>query len=165
MDPAGDFDDFPDDADRESLDDVADRFFAAWQEFDDAEAKKKTRQAQWRVSKLVGVAGMLAGLVAVPVILSQQPAVSSQPAPAVTLDQPVDHGDSADLSWHGQPGLRYAVVVAGASRATRVIFVGGQQTSVLIDPGRPYCFLIQATDGRGVYATPPRAIRGAVCRH
>lgn len=165
MEPGGDFDDFPDDADRESLDEVADRFFAAWQEFDQAQAQRDTHR-QRNVGRLVGAALALAVLVAVPVIVSQQPAVSSQPAPNLTLDPPVDHGDSADLDWHGADGLRYAVVVAAASRANKVIFVDAGQTSlnVPIDPVRQYCFLVQATDGNQIYQTPPQPIRGADCK-
>ncbi|HEX4225085.1 MAG TPA: serine/threonine protein kinase, partial [Pseudonocardiaceae bacterium] len=78
----------------------------------------------------------------------------------------VDEGSSVELTWHGTDGLRYAVVVAGTSVANSVIFVSGSRTTlqVPIDPGRKYCFLIQATDGRQFYQTPPLAIRGAACR-
>lgn len=163
----GDFDDFPDDGDRESIDEVAERFFRAWDEAEPpTPPPERTKTAPGRV---VGVAAALAVLVAVPLLTLQQPAVSSQPTPSagvLRLDPPVDEGPTVDLNWHGADGLRYAVVVAGASMPTKVIFVTGDQTTmrVPIDPVRAYCFLVQGTDGEQVYQTPPRAIRDAVCR-
>jgi hypothetical protein len=164
MDRAGEFDDFPTDADRPSLQEVTDSFFTAWREAEQTEHAVK--QTHRKAGRLVGAAMAVGVLVAVPVILSQQPAVSSQSQPSVILDRPVDEGGSAELSWHGTDGLRYAVVVAGTSVPTSVIFVSGSRTSVRvpIDPVRGYCFLIQATDGRQFYQTPPLAIRGAACR-
>ena len=170
---AGDFDDFPEDSDRESLQEVADRFFTDWPDtepFEEPSQEPPSEPVRRPVGRMAGIATVLALFIAVPVVLDQQPAVSDQTVAQVSvelrLDPPVDNGGTADLNWHGAGGLHYAVVVAGASMPTKVIFVNGERTSlrVALDPARQYCFQVQATDGTQVYQSPPRAIRDAVCR-
>jgi eukaryotic-like serine/threonine-protein kinase len=36
--------------------------------------------------------------------------------------------------------------------------------NVPVEPGRKYCFLVRGTDGKEVYYSAPKPIRGAVCR-
>jgi hypothetical protein len=36
--------------------------------------------------------------------------------------------------------------------------------TVDVEPGRKYCFLVQATDGDEVYESEPQPLRGATCR-
>jgi serine/threonine protein kinase len=96
---------------------------------------------------------------------------STGPAPlqpasplAVHLVTIRDSGESAQLSWTGDPAMEYAVVVAQSGHPPNVVLVNHARTArVPIVPGRPYCFLIQATNGVQVIETDPRPIRGAVC--
>ncbi|HEY2700295.1 MAG TPA: hypothetical protein VGJ45_32880 [Pseudonocardiaceae bacterium] len=162
---SGDFDDFPEDADRESLQELADRFFAG-----EPSGEEPAPPVRRPIARFAGAATALALLVAVPVLLTQQPAVSSQPASTRTielaLDPPVDQGPAVELTWRGPPDLQYAIVVAGLAQSAQVIFVSPHRTDLLVplDPARQYCFQLQATDGANVYQTAPRGIRGATCR-
>lgn len=163
----GDFDDFPADTEPASLQDLADRFFTG----DDGPAPEPPAAPDRKpVNRFIGVGVGLAVLVAVPVVVTQEPAVSSQPAATrsiqLALDPPDDQGNGAELSWRGPPGLHYAVVVAATAQPAEVIFVGDHQTDLYVplDAALRYCFQLQATDGTEVYQTPPRAIRDAVCR-
>jgi hypothetical protein len=96
---------------------------------------------------------------------------STGPAPlqpasplAVHLVTVRDGGESAQLAWTGDPAMEYAVVVAQSGHPPDVVLVNHARTArVPIVPGRPYCFLIQATNGVQVIETDPRPIRGAVC--
>jgi serine/threonine protein kinase len=96
---------------------------------------------------------------------------STGPAPlqpasplAVHLVAVRDSGESAQLSWTGDLAMEYAVVVAQSGHPPNVVLVNHARTArVPIVPGRPYCFLIQATNGVQVIETDPRPIRGAVC--
>jgi len=76
-----------------------------------------------------------------------------------------DRGQAVELTWRGASSLEYAVVVAGAGLPTRAVLAHHALSIRLpISPDRQYCFIVQATDGRQVLQTAPRAIRGAVCR-
>jgi serine/threonine protein kinase len=91
------------------------------------------------------------------------PGGSSSPL-AVHLVSVNDAGESAQLTWTGDPAMEYAVVVAQSGRPSNVVLVKHAHTaSIPIVPGRPYCFVIQATNGSQVIETDPRPIRGAVC--
>ncbi len=100
------------------------------------------------------------------------PTSSSAPAAStprtvvqVELAKPVDHGSTVELSWRAPEGFDSAVVVAGDTGEAKTTFVRQQRTmKVPVEPGRKYCFLIQATDGNGVHESSPSPIRGAVCR-
>lgn len=160
----GEFDDFPEDSDRESLQDVADRFFT------DEPVVPTPAPVRSPANRFAGAAAVVALLVAVPVVLTQQPAVSSQPAATRTielaLDPPDDQGDAAELTWRGPPELHYAIVVAATGQPATATFLAPHRTDLLVplDPALQYCFQLQASDGTDVYQTAPRAIRGAVCR-
>ena len=93
-------------------------------------------------------------------------ASSSAPAgPNVVLAAPVDHGGSVDLTWTGERGTSYAVIVGGQGEKATAEFAGGATTrTVKVDPDRPYCFLIQATRGGAPVESNVQAIRGAICR-
>ena len=85
---------------------------------------------------------------------------------AVHLVTVRDGGESAQLTWTGDPAMEYAVVVAQSGHPVDVVLVNHAHSArVPILPGRPYCFLIQATNGAEVIETDPRPIRGAVCNN
>jgi hypothetical protein len=191
-DPAGEepgglggFDDFAGGVDRAAARRPADRFFAEWDNgVDPVAAPEADRPARARRGTAVGFAAAVAVLVAVPVLVERQPpapfesagrTVASAPRDGtegftvrtveLVLEPPVETGDAVELTWHSDADLEYAVVVAGESLPTRVTMVGPQRTVLVpVEPDRRYCFLVQGTDGVHVYQTPPRPIRGAVCR-
>jgi eukaryotic-like serine/threonine-protein kinase len=88
----------------------------------------------------------------------------SLPAVQLELAEPTDLGNVVDLTWAANEDLRYAVTVAPEGRPSRTMIVGqATEYRVEIDPVRPYCFEIRGTNGRGVFISPPKSIRGAVC--
>ncbi len=83
----------------------------------------------------------------------------------VQLSAVRDHGQTVDLAWHGAPTLEYAIVVAGSGLPTRAVLAHHALSMQLqVYPDRPYCFLVQATDGKQVLQSEPQAIRGANCQ-
>jgi eukaryotic-like serine/threonine-protein kinase len=95
------------------------------------------------------------------------PVISGSDAIAVQLElaEPTDRGDHVELTWHSARTLDFAVVVAREGEPTRVLLAQRNRAmTVPVDPGRKYCFLIQATDGNQVYESQPKPLRGAVCR-
>lgn len=98
------------------------------------------------------------------------PPASGAPTSGVTsavqldLADPVDLGNSVELTWTSDRVLDYAVIVAGDGEPNHTLLAQRNRTmTVPVDPVRKYCFLIQATDGDQVYQTGPKAIRGATC--
>jgi hypothetical protein len=88
-------------------------------------------------------------------------------APIVDLADPVDEGTRVRLTWTSNlPDLDFAVVVAPEGAGRPAVRTVHRQTSWVekVEPGRGYCFQIQATNGRGPWVSAPKAIRGAVCR-
>ncbi|HZE51172.1 MAG TPA: hypothetical protein VE074_16485, partial [Jatrophihabitantaceae bacterium] len=95
---------------------------------------------------------------------SSAPTAQPASALAVHLVTVRDGGATAALTWTGDPAMEYAVVVAQSGHPPAVVLVNhAHSAKVPIVPGRPYCFLIQATNGAEVVETDPRPIRGAVC--
>jgi serine/threonine protein kinase len=85
--------------------------------------------------------------------------------PAVQLAAVRDRGKTVELTWRGATSLEYAVVVAGSGLPTTAILAHHKLSLRLpVLPDRPYCFMVQATDGQRVLQSDPRPIRGAVCR-
>ncbi|RZQ65869.1 protein kinase domain-containing protein [Amycolatopsis suaedae] len=96
-------------------------------------------------------------------------AAESSPAPvqpvAVDLAEPVDGGAHVDLRWQAPDGFDVAVIVAAEHQPTKVHLVSrARSTRLPVEPGRTYCFQVQATDGQRTVESTPRAIRGATCR-
>jgi hypothetical protein len=90
---------------------------------------------------------------------------ASPSGPEVVLAAPVDHGSSVDLTWTGEQGTSYAVIVGGQGEKATAEFAGRATTrTVQVDPELPYCFLVQATRGGTPVASNVQAIRGAICR-
>ncbi|MGI5212367.1 protein kinase domain-containing protein [Plantactinospora sp. CA-290183] len=87
-------------------------------------------------------------------------------APGVELDAPGDGADKVKLTWRSGGGeLEFAVVVAEEGEPTRVLPAGRDRSmTVPVEPGRRYCFLVQATDGTRVYESAAVPLRGATCR-
>lgn len=98
------------------------------------------------------------------------------PAPAPTtprsaatvqleLAEPTDLGDHVVLTWTAAaPNLDFVVIVAPDGEPNRPLVAGRNRTMrVPVDPGRKYCFRVQATDKLRVYASNVRALHGAVC--
>ncbi|PRY44747.1 protein kinase domain-containing protein [Umezawaea tangerina] len=179
----------PDPADRPSTSDVVVRQLTALGEQDPpkpprVEPPPVTSGPVARPRSRVGsgvVTGLLAGgavLVALPFLLRATLATPSSAAPAptptvassarsipLTLDDPVDHGTYVDLSWQGEDGLAFAVVVAADDRKPEVRVAQRNRTMrVEVEEGREYCFQVQATDGTLVVESAPKAIRGAACK-
>jgi hypothetical protein len=85
-------------------------------------------------------------------------------SPAIRLEDPVDGQTTVSLTWDGPAGWNYAVIVA-AQTGDRSTQLAGQRTAseVAVQPGTPYCFVVQGTDGSTVTESAPVGIRGAVC--
>jgi hypothetical protein len=125
------------------------------------------------------VAAVMVGLLLLAVVAvvshqlsSRHPSASSPttapPSPssalAVRLVGVKDAGQSVSLTWTGAPSLEYAVVVAQAGQPAQVKLVRHAHSArVPVVPGYPYCFVVQATNGKQVIETDPKSIRGAVC--
>jgi hypothetical protein len=87
------------------------------------------------------------------------------PAVRIVLDPPIDNRSSVDLRWSGGTDVDYAVIVAGADQPSRTVFAHRKQNlRIAVETDRGYCFMVQATDGRAVYQSETRSIRGAACR-
>ena len=132
-----------------------------------------------RYDLLAGIALLLALLALVPLLLlrGDPDEMSSTPrVPAaegvgsggevtVELAQPTDLTDKVQLSWKATRELDFAVVVAAEGEDTRVLLADRNHSmTVDIEPGRKYCFMIQASDGDRVYESEPQPLRGATCR-
>ena len=133
-----------------------------------------------RYDLLAGAALLLALLALVPLLIfrgdpeemSTTPKVPSaggiDPAGRVTVElaAPVDLTDKVQLSWKANRELDFAVVVAaeGEKNPQVVLAQRDHSTTVEVEPGRKYCFMIQATDGDDVYESKPQPLRGASCR-
>lgn len=133
-----------------------------------------------RYDLLAGAALLLALLALVPLLifrgdpeeLSSIPKVPSaggaDPAGRVTVElaAPVDLTDKVQLSWKANRELDFAVVVAaeGEKNPQVVLAQRDHSTTVEVEPGRKYCFMIQGTDGDDVYESKPQPLRGASCR-
>ncbi|MBB6566252.1 protein kinase [Kribbella sandramycini] len=144
------------------------------------------RKLRWpRKEVLIGAAVALALVVVLPMLLrpkpettatEQRPAgaapVTPQPSQAsatvqrIQLDPPQDKGTTVVLKWSFPQPLTYAVFVAEqGGKAPRSIYRGSGTTStVQVSPGLKYCFEVQGTDGREVFYSTPRSIRGATCK-
>ena len=95
---------------------------------------------------------------------SPDPTPAPKQALDVRLNPPVDHGTSVDLSWTGDPGLEYAVVIAQVGKPTDLKLVYDRtKYRAPVVPGMKYCFAIQATDGIQTFETEPWPIRDAEC--
>ncbi|WP_063275220.1 serine/threonine protein kinase [Amycolatopsis keratiniphila] len=85
----------------------------------------------------------------------------------VRLDfaDPVDHGKYVQLSWSSNEStLHYAVIVAGVDLPRKTHYVeSGTTYRVDVEPGRQYCFVVQATDSVHSYESESKGIRGARC--
>jgi eukaryotic-like serine/threonine-protein kinase len=83
----------------------------------------------------------------------------------VELAMPTDRTDHVELAWRSTRELDFAVVVAVDGGPTTVVRAGRNRTmTVQVEPGRRYCFMVQATDGVQVYESTPVPLRGATCR-
>jgi hypothetical protein len=130
-----------------------------------------------RYDLLAGAALLLALLALVPLLLlrgdpdeiSTTPRVPRAGGTAdrvtVELAEPTDLTDRVELTWQATRELDFAVVVAEEGESTRVVLAQRNHAmTVDVEPGRKYCFLIQATDGDEVYESDPQPLRGATCR-
>jgi hypothetical protein len=84
----------------------------------------------------------------------------------IKLEPPQDKGTTVVLKWSFSKPLTYAVFVAEqGAKAPRSTYRGsGTTLTVQVSPGLKYCFEVQGTDGRDVFYSTPRSIRGATCK-
>lgn len=134
------------------------------------------RRSGLRTRTVVGAVAGVAVLAAVPFVARSAhvdpppaapapPSTSSAQPIALSLADPADHGTYVDLSWQGQEGLTFAVVVAPDGRKSEVrVAQRNRAMRVPVEEVRAYCFQVQATDGALVVESTPKAIRGAVCK-
>ncbi|WP_326957789.1 serine/threonine protein kinase [Amycolatopsis sp. NBC_01286] len=133
-----------------------------------------------RLGVLLGVPALVAVVVVVAVVLLRDDpapltpppappapssaAASSASGPALVLDPPADGGSYVDLTWHATGTLEFAVIVAAEGEPARTRYADRNRTlRVPVDPGRKYCFLVQATDGTHTVESQPQPLRGATC--
>jgi len=149
-----------------------------------ASAKAKPRRTAPRKEVLIGIVAAVALAVVVPVLLrpgnentaTGQPSVPAAPpaspappateAPLIKLEQPQDKGTTVVLKWSFGKPLTYAVFVAeqGAKTPRSTYRGSGTTLTVQVSQGLKYCFEVQGTDGREVFYSTPRSIRGATCK-
>ncbi|MFD2414731.1 serine/threonine-protein kinase [Amycolatopsis pigmentata] len=153
----------------------------------ESSTKDKHARTGRRPAILVGLGAAIAGLIVVPIILTQndssggpgvpaaampQAPVSSWPGPASTtpadahlvLAPPTDLGTRIQLNWTADGDLDFTVVVAGERLDPMTLVANRRHTmTVNVDPARGYCFQIRATDGAHIYTTDPVPIRGSRC--
>ena len=80
------------------------------------------------------------------------------------LAPPVDHGTSVDLTWRAPAGFTLLVLIEGEPEP-RTLFTPNKNTmTVPVEPGRKYCFSLQATDATGTISSDPQPLREATCR-
>ncbi len=173
-------------ADEVDFDDFRDEL-AAGRSVPVATASVRPRQRQWKLPRkevLIGIVAAIALVVLVPMLLrpgNESPATQQPPAPvappatqappvtetpAIQLDPPQDKGTTVLLKWSFSKPLTYAVFVAEqGAKAPRAMYRGsGTTLTVQVSPGLTYCFEVQGTDGREVFYSTPRSIRGATCK-
>jgi serine/threonine protein kinase len=137
---------------------------------DDAVPEKRGRLRARTI--VIGIAATVTALVTVPTLVHDQPAAprsvasttTTAPANPVTLNDPVDGGTHVDLAWQAPDGFTFAVVVAAENQKPQVLMVRNRSMRVPVEASSKYCFLVQATDGARVLETPPKPIRGAICK-
>jgi len=132
-----------------------------------------------RYDLLAGAALLLALLALVPLLLLRDdpdemsstprvpPAGGADPGGRVTVElaEPTDLTDKVQLTWKATRDLDFAVVVAAEGESTQVLLAERNHSmTVQVEPGRRYCFMVQASDGDRVYESEPRPVRGATCR-
>jgi len=131
-----------------------------------------------RYGLLTGAALLLALLALVPLLLlrsdpeemTSTPKVPAAGGPQggdvqVELAAPTDLTDKVELTWRATRELDFAVVIAAEGEKARVLLAERNHTmTVDVEPGRKYCFLVQASDGDQVYESDPVPLRGASCR-
>ncbi|QFU93245.1 protein kinase [Amycolatopsis sp. YIM 10] len=135
-----------------------------------------------KLGLILGIAAALALLAAAPILLLSQRASTPPQAemgaaqlpplvptpskePQLTLDEPVDLGDTVKLTWSSPEVLDFAVVIAPADQPNRTVYAERKHTlEVPVSRDLPYCFAIQGTNGAQTVETPPRPIRGATCK-
>jgi len=132
-----------------------------------------------RYDLLAGAALLLALLALVPLLLLRgdpdeisstprvPPAGGADPAGQVTVElaEPTDLSDKVRLNWKATRDLDFAVVVAAEGESAQVLLAERNHSmTVEVEPGRKYCFMIQASDGDRVYESEPQPLRGATCR-
>jgi serine/threonine protein kinase len=176
-----------DPADRPSTADVVVRQLAAFREPPPVERPPTTAPDPAPPPRRRRLARTVAGIVAGGAALASTPyLVHADPpkaAPAATttttttttttsarsiplaLAEPADHGTYVDLSWQAANGLTVAVLVTpeGGEPEVRVA-QRNPKMRVEVEEGVPYCFRVQATDGALLVESPPRGVRGAVCK-
>lgn len=97
---------------------------------------------------------------------SSPPLATPPPVVQLELANPVDRRTYVELSWRGSVSLDFAVIAAEQGKPEpKVHFVKRKNNLRLaIDPNLSYCFQVQATDGRQLYESQAKPIRGATCR-
>lgn len=139
-----------------------------------AEVGRPFRLRRGLVLGAVGALGVLGAGAAV--VLGDRRADPVTTPPAVTpvesvsdvkldLAEPADRGNQVMLTWTSSSDIvDYAVIVAPENEPNRTVLAGrAHAITIPVDPVRRYCFELQATDGRVIYTSPPRSIRGAAC--
>lgn len=173
-------------ADEVDFDDFRDEL-AAGRSVPVATASASPVRRQWKAPRkevLFGIVAAIALVVLVPMLLrpgNESPATQQPPAPVappasqappatetplIQLEPPQDKGTTVVLKWSFSKPLRYAVFVAeqGAKEPRAMGQGNGTTLTVQVSPGLKYCFEVQGTDGREVFYSTPRSIRGATCK-
>jgi len=137
------------------------------------------RPARARLGVVLGAAAAVAVLGAVaavllgdrrPDVVTTTPAATPEPEQVVDLElelaEPTDRGNQVMLAWTSNSDIvDYAVIVAPENEPNRTVLAGrAHAITIPVDPVRRYCFEVQATDSRIIHTSPPKPIRGAVCR-
>ncbi|ONF72129.1 protein kinase domain-containing protein [Amycolatopsis keratiniphila] len=105
-----------------------------------------------------------------PEVVTTTPAATPGPEQVVDLElelaEPADRGNQVMLAWTSSSDIvDYAVIVAPENEPNRTVLAGrAHAITIPVDPVRRYCFEVQATDSRVIHTSPPKSIRGAVCR-
>ncbi|SDW25807.1 Serine/threonine protein kinase [Amycolatopsis xylanica] len=130
------------------------------------------RRLRARHVSALAIAGGVAALVLARLLLfGDAPPPSPTPPPPTTsppilleLNPPIDHDDFVELSWRAPDGFYFSVLIEGEDKLRIEKADFKRSLTIPVEPGRKYCFQLQATDPTGTLTSKPQPLRGAECR-
>ncbi|WP_370948702.1 protein kinase [Amycolatopsis sp. cg5] len=132
------------------------------------------RRIRARHVTAIAITGGVAALVLARVLLfgdAPPPPPPAQPPPKtmpstpikLELNPPVDHDTSVDLTWQAPDGFFFTVYIEGDPKPRTEFAYESRSLTVQVEPGRKYCFRLQATDTTGTISSDPYPLRGTTC--
>jgi hypothetical protein len=124
----------------------------------------------WRVALAVMLAAVLAVVFWPRATREPAPAADKPPPaavqPVLVLDEPTDLGGEVRLTWTTTDDRLFFGVIywAEGEPSEKLLANYNRTTTVPVEPGRKYCFMVRGTDGDRLVESQSRAVRGADCQ-